>query len=87
MNNNSNSSRPSREGWGGSFKIRPYTKKELALMYFPNSNPRTAVNHLMAWINRCTPLLGELKTAGYAKNSKSFTSRQIRMIVEYLGEP
>ena len=30
------------------FKIRMYTKKELALMYFPESMPRTAVNHLMA---------------------------------------
>ena len=28
------------------FSIRPYTKKELALLYFPGSNPRTAVNHL-----------------------------------------
>ena len=69
------------------FKIRPYTKKELALMYFPDSNPRTAVNHLMAWIYRCTPLLGQLETAGYEKSSKGFTPRQIRMIVEHLGEP
>ena len=34
------------------FKIRMYTKKELALMYFPESMPRTAVNHLMVWIRR-----------------------------------
>ena len=42
------------------FKIRTYTKKELALMYFPESYPRTAVNHLMAWIRRCDPLWEKL---------------------------
>ena len=43
------------------FKIRMYTKKELALMYFPESQPRTAVNHLMVWIRRCRPLWAELQ--------------------------
>ena len=56
-------------------------------MYFPDSQPRTAVNHLMAWINRCTPLLGQLETAGYEKTSKGFTPRQVRLIVEHLGDP
>lgn len=32
------------------FINRSYTKKELGLMYFPESMPRTAVNHLMSWI-------------------------------------
>ena len=86
MANNSNAPHP-REGWGGSFIIRTYTKKELALMYFPESTPRTAVNHLMAWIYRCTPLLAQLETAGYEKSTKGFTPRQTRLIVEYLGEP
>ena len=35
------------------FINRSYTKKELGLMYFPESMPRTAVNHLMSWIRRC----------------------------------
>lgn len=47
------------------FKIRPYTKKELALLYFPDSKPHTAVNHLMAWINNADDLLIELEMAGY----------------------
>ena len=69
------------------FKIRMYTKKELALMYFPESYPRTAVNHLMVWIRRCTPLWNELLDMGYCKTSKSFSPKQVKAIVEYLGEP
>ena len=69
------------------FIIRTYTKKELALMYFPESNPRTAVNHLMAWIHLCAPLWEELLAMGYHKQSKAFTPKQVKAIVEYLGEP
>ena len=43
------------------FINRTYTKKELGLMYFPESMPRTAVNHLMSWIRRCQPLWDELQ--------------------------
>ncbi len=69
------------------FIIRVYTKKELALMYFPNSSPRTAVNHLMSWIRRCTRLWEQLQATGYETTSKTFTPRQVKAIVELLGEP
>ena len=69
------------------FIIRAYTKKELALMYFPDSMPRTAVNHLMAWIRKCTRLWDELQATGYQVSSKAFTPRQVKAIVEQLGEP
>ena len=69
------------------FKIRMYTKKELALMYFPESYPRTAVNHLMAWIHQCDPLWEELLAMGYHKTCKAFSPKQVKAIVEYLGEP
>ena len=69
------------------FKLRAYTKKELALMYFPDSNPRTAVNHLMAWIRRCNPLSQQLQQMGYNTTCKAFTPRQVKAIVEQLGEP
>ena len=71
-----------------SFTIRAYTKKELALLYFPNSStPHVAVNHLISWIKRCRPLMQELEESGYHKVSKFFTSREVRMIISYLGEP
>ena len=51
-----------------SFTIRAYTKKELALLYFPNSStPHVAVNHLISWIKRCRPLMQELEESGYQK--------------------
>lgn len=69
------------------FEIRGYTKKELALCYFPYSTPHTAVNHLVAWINRCTPLQEALRDQDYKKSAKWLSPREVRMIVEYLGEP
>ena len=69
------------------FIIRVYTKKELALMYFPDSSPRTAVSHLMAWIRHCTQLWEQLQETGYEPTCKTFTPRQVRAIVEQLGEP
>ncbi len=69
------------------FIIRAYTKKELALMYFPDSAPRTAVNHLMSWIRRCTSLWQQLQQMDYSINSKTLTPRQVKAIVEQLGEP
>ena len=69
------------------FVIRAYSKKELALMYFPYSSPRTAVNHLMSWIRRCTQLWEQLQEMEYSTTSKGFTPRQVKAIVEQLGEP
>lgn len=70
------------------FIIRAYSKKELALDYFPTaSTPHAAVNHLMAWIKRCTELYDSLVEIGYRKNSKFFTPREVMLIVKYLGEP
>nr|MCR5065387.1 DUF4248 domain-containing protein [Bacteroidales bacterium] len=35
------------------FTIRACSKKELALLYFPDSMPTTAVRHMMTTIRRC----------------------------------
>ena len=69
------------------FIVKAYTKKELALMYFPDSMPRTAVKHLMAWITRCTQLSAQLQATGYQPTCKAFAPRQVKAIVEHLGEP
>ena len=70
------------------FEIRSYTKKELALLYFPTAtNPHTAVNHLMSWIRRCTPLHEELHRMIMITTPKCFTPREVKAIVGYIGEP
>lgn len=69
------------------FKIKSYSKKELACLYFPDSSPRTAVNHLMSWIRNDTELFEQLEEMGYRKQSKAFTPREVRAIVDDFGEP
>ena len=70
------------------FPIRTFSKKELAVLYFPDANsPHTAVNHLMSWIRNCEPLWMQLQNSGYRKTSKFFTPKQVGFIFEFLGEP
>lgn len=70
------------------FIIRAYTKSELALRYFPTTaDPHVAVNHLMAWIDRCRPLAEALQADGYRKTAKLLSPRQVRLITDHLGDP
>ena len=69
------------------FKIKSYSKKELALLYFPDSTPRVAVNHLMALIRRNDMLSDELLSTGYKTTNKVFTPRQVQAIVDWIGAP
>lgn len=70
------------------FKIRAYGKSELALLYFPTaSSAHTATNHLMAWVRRNEELTRRLLEMGYRKTAKYFTSREVGLIVDYIGEP
>ena len=69
-------------------EIRTYSKKELALCYFPQcENPHTAVNRLMRWINRCAQLHKALKDHGYQTSSRWFSPQEVRLIIQYLGDP
>ena len=69
------------------FMIRAYSKKELALMFYPDSMPSTAVKHLMTTIGRCDMLWDELLAMGYNKRRKTFTPREVRAIIDWLGAP
>ncbi|MDO4497996.1 MAG: DUF4248 domain-containing protein [Bacteroidales bacterium] len=70
------------------FDIRSYTKKELALNYFPDvKTPKVAVNHLMSWIREDVELMAELEKMGYRSTSKCFTPKQVAAIVQAFGEP
>ena len=68
-------------------KIRPYYKSELAEAYAPFLTPNAALNRLAHWIQLNTPLSEALAQTGYYRKQKVFTSRQVALIFEYLGEP
>ena len=55
--------------------LRSYTKQELALLYFPDSDPDVARAHLMRWIVRCTQLYEQLLKSGYNKSCKEFNRK------------
>ena len=57
------------------------------MLYFPDSDPHVAVNHLMRWIYKCKPLMDKLNKTGYSKQAKYLLAQQVRMVVEHLGEP
>lgn len=70
------------------FKVKMYTKKELALLYFPEAkNPHSAVCTLMTWITRCKPLIDALKEKGYHNRCKWLSRQQVELITKHLGEP
>ena len=65
-------------------------KYELALRYFPDSpSKKAATDNLTRAINRCTPLLDELKRlpGGYNVRETTYTPQQTHLIYKYLGEP
>ena len=67
--------------------IKSYPKSELALLYFPDSDPHVALNRLNSWIKRCRPLVDALSGCYQSRHAKFYTPKAVRLIVEYLGEP
>ena len=69
------------------WRIRPYYKSELAQAYAPYLCHRAALNRLATWIKTNPQLTEALKETNYRVNQQLFTSRQVALIFEYLGEP
>lgn len=70
------------------FRIRPYSKRELAKLYFPETaNAESAVANLRNLMNRNPELKDELVEVRYKAHDKVFTPKQVSIIVRYLGEP
>ncbi|WP_287621516.1 DUF4248 domain-containing protein [Parabacteroides sp.] len=70
------------------FRIRPYSKRELARLYFPNTpSDDSAVANFRLWIRRNNEVMEKLQAAGYRSHSKIFTPKQVRILVETFGEP
>ena len=69
------------------YRIRPYYKSELAEAYAPFLTTHSALNRLALWIDLNAPLSKALAQTGYRRTQRIFTSRQVALIFEYLGEP
>ena len=69
------------------FKIRAYGKSELALLYFPDADPHVAANRLTSWIKRCHELHKKMGSCNISRFAKFYSAEQVRLIIEYLGEP
>ena len=69
------------------WRIRPYSKGELAQAYAPDITTGAALNRLAQWIRLNASLSRALEEAGYRPNQRLFTSRQVALIFEYLGPP
>ena len=71
----------------GQFAIKAYSKRELAMLYFPDIEPESATRQLQLWIDRCTALSDALRASNYIHRQRILTPKQVRLIVDYLGEP
>ena len=70
------------------FKIQPYGKSELALLYFPNAATVSgALSNLNYWVRVNKALSKGLKECGMPPRSKAFTPKEVALIIEHLGEP
>ena len=67
--------------------IRPYNKSELAQAYAPEISPQSALNRLALWIRTNRQLTEALRKTDYRVTQRMYTSRQVALIFEYLGEP
>lgn len=63
------------------------TKYLVALAFFPDSTPDTALRRLERWIKKNTGLCKALAEAGHTANQHHYTNHQQQLIYQYLGEP
>jgi len=70
------------------FKIRTYGYNELARLYFPFATPHSATVMFRRWILRNEKLMSRLcEKDGLRAYQKTLTPFQVKVIVEFLGEP
>ena len=69
------------------YRIRPYYKSELAKAYAPDICPGAVLNRLATWIKTNKQLSEALRQTDYRTKQHMFTSRQVALIFEHLGEP
>lgn len=69
------------------FRIKTYSKRELACLYNPDITPRCAIRMLTKWIRYNATLYAQLTATGYHARTRTFTPRQVGIIVAILDTP
>lgn len=69
------------------FIFRSYGKGELAILYIPNVLQTSAVKEFNIWIKTAPGLEQRLLETGMNRTARKYTPKQVRLIVEALGEP
>jgi hypothetical protein len=69
------------------FKIKSYGFGELALFYFPNNKKRSASTQFGRWIRQNELLFRQLGESGFKLGKKILTPSQVKLIVDFFGEP
>lgn len=69
------------------FKIRSYGFQELATLYLPNIQPKSASIRLKTWIERNPLLSNRLNELGFIKGCRILTPEMVREIIRVIGEP
>ena len=70
------------------FEIRAYGRTELARLYFPLLRPQSAWEKLKLWILLNHELRRQLTDdLGVLPRVRTFTRRQVELIVRELGQP
>jgi len=69
------------------FIFRSYGKGELAMLYIPDVLQASAVKEFNLWIRTSPGLEQKLQETGMSRTARKYTPKQVRLIVEALGEP
>ena len=63
-------------------------RSELAMIYFPMKSEAEARRMLSRWIYRCPELVDELKKISpYFYKKKELSKQEVKLIIQYLGDP
>lgn len=69
------------------FHIRSYGWQELAILYAPDLTKESAGKRLSKWIGENRQLQEALIQTGWQKGKRLLTPLQVKVIVEFIGEP
>ena len=69
------------------FRIKSFAFGSLAQVYYPDRNDRSAIRLFREELVKTRGLKEALEQVGYKPYCKVFTRGQVKVIVQFLGEP